>query len=75
MALLETENIIGISLFQLIRAQGGTVNGAATQVVGVLGAIAYVPGMGIASASTGQRNWLQRDSSASARPKWAAPSR
>ncbi len=62
-------DLIGISLFQLMQVRVGAVDGAATQLVFVSTAIAYMPGMGVSQAATtlvgqsigaGDRGWAMR---------------
>ena len=59
-------DLIGFSVFQLMQVKLGEVEGAASQVVMIMTAIAYLPGVGIALAGTtlvgqsigaGDRNW------------------
>ncbi len=45
-------DLVAISLFQLMQVRLGTVEGAATQIVMMLTAIAYLPAIGIAMAGT-----------------------
>jgi MATE family multidrug resistance protein len=69
MGLLSAADLLGISIFQVMQVRLGAVGGAATQVVMVLTAIAYMPGFGIALAGTtlvgqsigaGDRAWARR---------------
>jgi MATE family multidrug resistance protein len=69
MGLLTAADLIGISLFQLMQVRLNAVAGATTQVVMVLTAVAYMPGVGIAMAGTtlvgqsigaGDREWAHR---------------
>lgn len=69
MGLLYAADLIGFSVFQLMQVRLGTVEGAASQLVMVLTAIAYLPGVGIAMAGTtlvgqsigaGDRDWAYR---------------
>jgi MATE family multidrug resistance protein len=62
-------DLVAISLFQLMQVRLGTVEGAATQIVMMLTAIAYLPAIGIAMAGTtlvgqsigaGDRAWAGR---------------
>jgi MATE family multidrug resistance protein len=62
-------DIVGLSLFQLMQARVGAVDGAATQIVMMLSSIAYLPAIGIALAGTtlvgqsigaGHRDWAHR---------------
>lgn len=66
MGALFAADLLGLSLFQLMQVRLGTVAGAATQIVMVLTAVAYLPGVGIALAGTtlvgqsigaGDRQW------------------
>jgi MATE family multidrug resistance protein len=69
MGLTGASDLIGISLFQLMQVRVGAVDGAATQLVFVSTAIAYMPGMGVSQAATtlvgqsigaGDRGWAMR---------------
>ncbi len=69
MGLTGASDLIGISLFQLMQVRLGSVAGAATQLVMVCTAIAYMPGVGVAQAGTtlvgqsigaGDRAWAMR---------------
>jgi multidrug resistance protein, MATE family len=69
MGLTGASDLIGISLFQLMQVRVGAVDGAATQLVFVSTAIAYMPGVGVAQAATtlvgqsigaGDRGWAMR---------------
>ncbi len=69
MGLLSAADLLGISIFQVMQVRLSAVDGAATQVVMVLTAIAYMPGFGIALAGTtlvgqsigaGDRAWARR---------------
>ena len=69
MGLTGASDLIGISLFQLMQVRVGAVDGAATQLVFVSTAIAYMPGVGVAQAATtlvgqsigaGDRAWAMR---------------
>lgn len=69
MGLLVAADLIGISVFQVMMVRLGAVPGAATQLVMVLTAFAYAPGVGIAMAGTtlvgqsigaGDRDWALR---------------
>ena len=62
-------DLVAISLFQLMQVRLGVVEGAATQIVMMLTAIAYLPAIGIAMAGTtlvgqsigaGDRGWAAR---------------
>jgi MATE family multidrug resistance protein len=66
MGLLMAADLIGFSVFQLMQVKLGEVEGAASQIVMIMTAIAYLPGIGIALAGTtlvgqsigaGDRNW------------------
>jgi MATE family multidrug resistance protein len=59
-------DVLGLALMQLMIAQVGNVGAAATQIVIMLTSIAYMPGLGLASAGTtvvgqaigaGDRDW------------------
>jgi MATE family multidrug resistance protein len=69
MGLTGASDLIGISLFQLMQVRLGAVEGAATQLVMAVTAIAYMPGVGVAQAGTtlvgqsigaGNRAWAMR---------------
>jgi MATE family multidrug resistance protein len=69
MGLLPAADVLGFSVFQMMEVRYGTVAGAATQMVSVLTSIAYMPGIGIATAATtlvgqsigaGDRQWAMR---------------
>ena len=69
MGLMPAADVLGFSVFQMMEVRYGTVAGAATQVVSVLTSIAYMPGIGIATAGTtlvgqsigaGDRDWAMR---------------
>jgi multidrug resistance protein, MATE family len=69
MGLTGASDLIGISLFQLMQVRMGAVDGAATQLVFVSTAIAYMPGVGVSQAATtlvgqsigaGNRAWAMR---------------
>ncbi len=69
MGMMPAADILGFSVFQMMQVRYGTVAGAATQMVSVLTSIAYMPGIGIATAATtlvgqsigaGDRNWAMR---------------
>ena len=51
MGLTGASDLIGISLFQLMQVRVGAVDGAATQLVFVSTAIAYMPGVGVSQAA------------------------
>jgi multidrug resistance protein, MATE family len=66
MGLLIAADLIGFSLFQLMQVKLGEVEGAASQLVMIMTAVAYLPGVGIAMAGTtligqsigaGDRDW------------------
>jgi len=66
MGLLMAADLIGFSVFQLMQVKLGEVEGAASQIIMVVTAIAYLPGVGIALAGTtlvgqsigaGDRDW------------------
>jgi MATE family multidrug resistance protein len=52
MGLLYAGDLIGFSIFQIMQVRLGTLQGAATQVVMILTAMSYLPGVGIALAGT-----------------------
>jgi MATE family multidrug resistance protein len=69
MGLLYAADLIAFSMFQLMQVRLGTTEGAASQLVMVLTAVAYLPGVGIAMAGTtlvgqsigaGDRDWAWR---------------
>ena len=69
MGLLYAIDLVGFSIFQMMQVRLGAVPGAATQIVTMLTSIAYMPGLGIASAGTtlvgqaigaGDRDWAMR---------------
>ncbi|MDE2219885.1 MAG: MATE family efflux transporter [Gammaproteobacteria bacterium] len=69
MGLLMAADLIGFSLFQIMQVKLGEVEGAASQVVMIMTAISYLPGVGIALAGTtlvgqaigaGDRDWAYR---------------
>jgi MATE family multidrug resistance protein len=69
MGLMPAADVLGFSVFQMMEVRYGTVAGAATQMVSVLTSIAYMPGIGIATAGTtlvgqsigaGDRHWAMR---------------
>jgi multidrug resistance protein, MATE family len=69
MGLLMAADLIGFSLFQIMQVKLGEVEGAASQVVMIMTAVAYLPGVGIALAGTtlvgqaigaGDRDWAYR---------------
>jgi MATE family multidrug resistance protein len=69
MGLLMAADLIGFSLFQIMQVKLGEVEGAASQVVMIMTAVSYLPGVGIALAGTtlvgqaigaGDRDWAYR---------------
>jgi len=69
MGMMPAADVLGFSVFQMMEVRYGTVAGAATQMVSVLTSIAYMPGIGIATAGTtlvgqsigaGDRHWAMR---------------
>jgi MATE family multidrug resistance protein len=69
MGMMPAADVLGFSVFQMMEVRYGTVAGAATQMVSVLTSIAYMPGIGIATAATtlvgqsigaGDREWAMR---------------
>lgn len=69
MGMMPAADVLGFSVFQMMQVRYGTVAGAATQMVSVLTSIAYMPGIGIATAATtlvgqsigaGDRDWAMR---------------
>ncbi len=69
MGMMPAADLLGFSVFQMMEVRYGTVAGAATQMVSVLTSIAYMPGIGIATAATtlvgqsigaGDRDWAMR---------------
>ncbi|HEY1890811.1 MAG TPA: MATE family efflux transporter [Steroidobacteraceae bacterium] len=69
MGMMPAADVLGFSVFQMMEVRYGTVPGAATQMVSVLTSIAYLPGIGIATAGTtlvgqsigaGDREWAMR---------------
>jgi multidrug resistance protein, MATE family len=69
MGLLMAADLIGFSLFQIMQVKLGEVEGAASQVVMIMTAVSYLPGVGIALAGTtlvgqaigaGDRDWAHR---------------
>jgi MATE family multidrug resistance protein len=52
MGLLMAVDLVGFSVFQLMQVKLGEVEGAASQLVMIMTAIAYLPGVGIALAGT-----------------------
>ena len=69
MGMMPAADVLGFSVFQMMEVRYGTVAGAATQMVSVLTSIAYMPGIGIATAATtlvgqsigaGGRDWAMR---------------
>ena len=69
MGMMPAADVLGFSVFQMMEVRYGTVAGAATQMVSVLTSIAYMPGIGVATAGTtlvgqsigaGDRHWAMR---------------
>jgi MATE family multidrug resistance protein len=69
MAMTACADLGAAALFQLMQVQVGIVDGAATQIVTIFTAIAYMPGIGLALAGTtlvgqaigaGDRDWAER---------------
>jgi MATE family multidrug resistance protein len=69
MAMTACADIGAAALFQLMQVQVGVVDGAATQIVTIFTAIAYMPGIGLALAGTtlvgqaigaGDHGWAER---------------
>ena len=69
MGMMPAADVLGFSVFQMMEVRYGTIAGAATQMVSVLTSIAYMPGIGIATAATtlvgqsigaGDREWAMR---------------
>lgn len=69
MGMMPAADVLGFSVFQMMEVRYGTIAGAATQMVSVLTSIAYMPGVGIATAATtlvgqsigaGDREWAMR---------------
>jgi MATE family multidrug resistance protein len=69
MGLTGASDLIGVALFQLMQVRLGAVEGAATQLVFVSTAVAYMPGVGVSQAATtlvgqsigaGNRAWAMR---------------
>ena len=52
MGLLIAADLIGFSLFQIMQVKLGEAEGAATQLVMIITAVSYLPGVGIAMAGT-----------------------
>src|SRR2546421_246993 len=52
MGLSPAADLLGFAVFQMMQTRLGTAGGAATQMVVILTSIAYMPGVGIASAGT-----------------------
>ncbi len=67
MGLLYAADLVGFSVFQLMQVRLGAVEGAASQLVMVLTAIAYLPGVGISMAGT----TLVGQSIGAGDPQWA----
>ncbi|MEX0734887.1 MAG: MATE family efflux transporter [Steroidobacteraceae bacterium] len=69
MAMTACADLGAAALFQLMQVQVGIVDGAATQIVTIFTALAYMPGIGLALAGTtlvgqaigaGDRDWAER---------------
>ncbi len=69
MAMTASADLGAAALFQLMQVQFGVVDGAATQIVVIFTALAYMPGIGLALAGTtlvgqaigaGDRDWAAR---------------
>ena len=69
MAMTACADLGAAALFQLMQVQVGVVDGAATQIVTIFTAIAYMPGIGLALAGTtlvgqaigaGDHDWAER---------------
>ena len=69
MAMTASADLGAAALFQLMMVQFGVVDGAATQIVTIFTALAYMPGIGLALAGTtlvgqaigaGDRDWAER---------------
>ena len=69
MAMTASADLGAAALFQLMQVQFGVVDGAATQIVVIFTAIAYMPGIGLALAGTtlvgqaigaGDRDWAAK---------------
>jgi MATE family multidrug resistance protein len=69
MAMTACADLGAAALFQLMQVQAGVVDGAATQIVTIFTAIAYMPGIGLALAGTtlvgqaigaGDHDWAER---------------
>ncbi len=69
MAMTACADLGAAALFQLMQVQFGVVDGAATQIVTIFTALAYMPGIGLALAGTtlvgqaigaGDREWAER---------------
>jgi MATE family multidrug resistance protein len=69
MAMTASADLGAAALFQLMMVQFGIVDGAATQIVTIFTALAYMPGIGLALAGTtlvgqaigaGDRDWAER---------------
>ena len=69
MAMTASADLGAAALFQLMMVQYGVVDGAATQIVTIFTALAYMPGIGLALAGTtlvgqaigaGDRGWAER---------------
>jgi MATE family multidrug resistance protein len=69
LGLMPAADVLGFSVFQMMQVRYGMIGGAATQMVTVLTSIAYLPGIGIATAAAtlvgqsigaGDRAWALR---------------
>jgi len=69
LGLMPAADVLGFSVFQMMQVRYGMISGAATQMVTVLTSIAYMPGIGIATAAAtlvgqsigaGDRPWALR---------------
>jgi MATE family multidrug resistance protein len=69
LGLMPAADVIGFAVFQMMQVRYGMVDGAATQMVTVLTSMAYMPGIGIATAAAtlvgqsigaGDRAWAFR---------------
>ncbi len=69
LGLMPAADVLGFSVFQMMQVRYGMISGAATQMVTVLTSIAYMPGIGIATAAAtlvgqsigaGDRSWALR---------------
>ncbi|MFL6601929.1 MAG: MATE family efflux transporter [Steroidobacteraceae bacterium] len=69
LSLLTAADVCGFSIFQMMQVRLGASEGAATQMVTMISAVAYMQGLGVASAGTtlvgqsigaGNRGWAMR---------------